>query len=74
MWLMSFHLFLAVEDVFIVCIENFLSVALGNGLVGVDDDETEPNKGVYFFLGQPSLQLAEDFRSIDDVHFDEIPF
>ena len=51
MRLMSFHLFLADEDMFIVCIENFFCIALGDCLVGVDDDETKPNKGVYFLLG-----------------------
>ena len=71
---MFFHFFLPNKNMLKIGIEYFVSIAFWDHLVGVDDDETVPNQGMYFSFCQSSLQLSEYFRCIDDVHFDEISF
>lgn len=74
MWLVLSDVFSLYKDIVEVSGKAFLRVLFRYEAKRIDDDEAVPKTGMDFMLSKSSLKLHEHLWSIDNVHFDQIPF
>ncbi len=62
------------ENLFVVIMKSVLTIVFWDELKRIDDNETVPQVGVYFFVLESFLDLVQNFCPVDDVHLDQVFF